>query len=186
MKFHNIMSRIGKKIIELPEKVSVETRSGLVVVKGPKGELNHSLPNGLKIKQDGNNLSVELIDETDATASFWGTTRALIAGMVKGVAEGYEKKLEIEGVGFKAQLQGGKLVLNVGFSHPVEFKVPTGVNLKVEKNTIVINGLDKFLVGETAAKIREIKKPEPYKGKGIRYAGENIRRKAGKKASTSA
>ena len=118
--------------------------------------------------------------------ALWGTTRSIIFNMITGVSQGYEKKLEIEGVGYKAQLQGDNLILNVGFSHPVEFKAPAGIDFKVEKNVISVLGIDKTLVGEVAAKIRKIKKPEPYKGKGIHYRGEVIRRKAGKKASASA
>ena len=174
------MSRIGRKIIILPEKVSAEEKDGFVLVKGPKGELSYKLPKNISISLKDKNLSVDTQNEADAV---WGTSRSIIDSMVKGVTEGYEKKLEIEGVGFKAQLQGNKMILNVGFSHPIEFEPPVGVVLKVEKNSIVISGTDKFLVGQVAAKIRNIKKPEPYKGKGIRYAGEIIRRKAGKKAT---
>jgi len=174
------MSRIGRKIIVLPEKVSVEEKDGLVRVKGPKGELAFKLPRNIAVSLKDKDLSVVTKNEFDAV---WGTARSIIAGMVKGVTEGYEKKLEIEGVGFKAQLQGSKIILNVGFSHPIEFEPPAGVGLKVEKNSIVVSGADKFLVGQVAAQIRNIKKPEPYKGKGIRYAGEIIRRKAGKKAT---
>lgn len=177
------MSRIGKKLITLPDKTSVETKEGFVWVKGPKGDLSFRLPLGVTVSSDG--LAVN-IDVSDKASPVWGTSRSIIGSMVKGVSEGYERKLEMEGVGFKAQLQGDKLILNVGFSHPVEYQVPAGVGLKVEKNTITISGADKFLVGEAAAKIRNIKKPEPYKGKGIRYAGEVIRRKAGKKATASA
>lgn len=181
------MSRIGKKIINLPEKVSVESGDGVVVVTGPKGELSFKLPRGLKISNTDGQLNVELSNEsTGHKNALWGTARSIIDSMVKGVIEGYEKKLEIEGVGFKAQLQGDKLILNVGFSHPVEVKAPPGIVFKVEKNTITVSGIDKFLVGLVAADVRKVKKPEPYKGKGIHYVGEIIRRKAGKKATASA
>ncbi len=182
----NYMSRIGKRVIKLPDKVTAEIKDGGVVVTGPKGELKYNLPGGLKINREGSNLVVECEDSSAGAKSAWGTSRAIIADMVQGVVEGYEKKLEIEGVGFKVQLQGDKLTLNVGFSHPMEFKAPAGVTLQVDKNTILISGVDKFLVGEVAANIRQIRKPEPYKGKGIRYAGEVVRRKAGKKATASA
>lgn len=174
------MSRIGRKIIVLPEKVSVEERDGFVLVKGPKGDLSFRLPRGIAISLKEKDLTVSAKNESDPS---WGTARSIIDGMIIGVTSGYEKKLDIEGVGFKAQLQGSKLILNVGFSHPVEFDAPEGIMLRVEKNSIFISGNDKFLVGQSAAKIRNIKKPEPYKGKGIRYSGEIIKRKAGKKAS---
>lgn len=180
------MSRIGKKIITLPEKVSVETRDSWVVVKGPRGELSFKLPQGLKISNESAKVSIEVLDKSaDRNNALWGTARSIIDSMIKGVVDGYEKKLEIEGVGFKAQAQGDKLILNIGFSHPVEVKAPPGIVFKVEKNTIVVAGIDKFLVGEVAATVRRMKKPEPYKGKGIRYLGEVIRRKAGKKATTT-
>ncbi|MDP3800344.1 MAG: 50S ribosomal protein L6 [bacterium] len=177
------MSRIGKKIIILPEKVSVEERDGFVLIKGPKGDLSFRLPRGIAISLKEKELTVTAKNETNPS---WGTARSIIDGMVYGVVNGYEKKLDIEGVGFKAQLQGNKLILNIGFSHPVEFESPAGVTLRVEKNSIFVSGFDKFLVGQVAAKIRNFKKPEPYKGKGIRYSGEIIRRKAGKKASAGA
>lgn len=184
------MSRIGKKIIDLPEKVSVESKDGLIVVKGPKGELSFKLPRGLKIAKEAGRLSVETLGGDGGLAdnknALWGTARSVIYNMVKGVMDGYEKKMEIEGVGFKAQLQGDKLILNIGFSHPVEVNAPRGVSFRVEKNAIFVSGTDKFLVGSVAAGIRKLKKPEPYKGKGIRYAGEIVRRKAGKKATASA
>ncbi|MBI4120429.1 MAG: 50S ribosomal protein L6 [Parcubacteria group bacterium] len=177
------MSRIGKKIITLPEKVTVEAKDGWVVVSGPKGELRQAVKPGLKINHADGGVKVEP-DASANTASrvLWGTVRSLIANMVKGVSEGYEKKLEIEGIGFKAQAQGDGLVLSLGFSHPVHYKAPVGISFKVEKNTISVMGVDKALVGKVAAEIRGLKKPEPYKGKGIHYQGEVVRRKAGKKA----
>ena len=177
------MSRIGKKIIILPEKVSVEERDGLVLIKGPKGDLSFRLPRGIATSLKEKELTITAKNESNPS---WGTSRSIIDGMIYGVVNGYEKKLDIEGVGFKAQLQGNKLILNIGFSHPVEFESPVGVTLRVEKNSIFVTGFDKFLVGQVAAKIRNFKKPEPYKGKGIRYSGEIIRRKAGKKASAGA
>ncbi len=177
------MSRIGKKIIILPEKVSVEERDGFVLIKGPKGDLSFRLPRGIATSLKEKELTITAKNESNPS---WGTSRSIIDGMIYGVVNGYEKKLDIEGVGFKAQLQGNKLILNIGFSHPVEFESPVGVTLRVEKNSIFVSGFDKFLVGQVAAKIRNFKKPEPYKGKGIRYSGEIIRRKAGKKASAGA
>ena len=182
------MSRIGRKPIIIPGNVTVTVADGLVAVKGPKGELSFKLPKELKIANEAGRLDVTVSDSeiSDNKNSLWGTARSVINNMVKGVVEGYEKKMEIEGVGFKAQLQGDKLILNVGFSHPVEITAPAGISFKVEKNAIFISGTDKFLVGLVAAQVRKVKKPEPHKGKGIRYAGEIIRRKAGKKASASA
>lgn len=177
------MSRIGKKIIVLPEKVSVEEKDGFVMVKGPKGDLAYKLPENISTTLKEKDLTINAKNEADPA---WGTSRSIIDSMVQGVTSGYEKKLDIEGVGFKAQLQGNKLILNIGFSHPIEFNAPQGIALRVEKNSIFVSGNDKFLVGQVAAKIRNFKKPEPYKGKGIRYAGEIIKRKAGKKASAGA
>lgn len=182
------MSRIGNKIIVLPEKVTVEINGGFAVIKGPKGELKFKLPIEIKLSQEGSKVKIEPAKDSTSikTRSLWGTTRSLIANMVYGVSEGFERKLEIEGIGYKAQIQGKDLMLNLGFSHPVEFKAPEGIAFKVEKNVISISGIDKFLVGEVAANIRKLKKPEPYKGKGIRYQGEIVRRKAGKKSVASA
>ncbi len=183
------MSRIGKKPIILSDKVTAEiSGDGLVVVKGPKGELSWQLPQGIKVVKEGSELKVQVgsLGKKEKFSAIWGTARSLVANMVTGVTEGYEKKLEIEGIGFKAQLQGNDLVLLVGFSHPVELKTPKGISLKVEKNIITVSGVNKILVGEVAANIRKIKKPEPYKGKGIHYLGETIRRKAGKKAMAGA
>ena len=182
------MSRIGKKIISLPEKVTAEIKDGKILIKGPKGELEMNIPNSVKISKSEEGLKVEVNKDSRIgnEAAMWGTIRAIVANMVKGVWEGYEKKLEIEGVGFKAQLQGDNLVLSLGFSHTIEVKAPEGISFKVEKNSILVSGIDKALVGKIASGIRKLKKPEPYKGKGIRYAGEIVRRKAGKKASTGA
>ncbi len=177
------MSKIGKKLIEIPAGVVVTIESRLVKVKGPKGELEHRLPREIDVSLEGNQLIVKPKAKTKKTPALWGTTRAVIANLVKGVNEGFEKKLEIEGVGFKAQMQGNDLQFSLGFSHPVFFKTPEGVKISVEKNTITVSGPSLELVGQTAANIRALKKPEPYKGKGIRYAGEIIRRKAGKKVA---
>ncbi len=180
------MSRIGKKIVELPKEVTIDIKDGRVLVKGPKGELSQTIPSSIKVTQEENNIKVEMNSNSREAKVLWGTIRSLVANMVVGVTTGYEKKLEIEGIGYKAQLQGVDLILNLGFSHPIEFKAPQGVTFKVEKNVITISGIDKAVVGEAAASIRKLKKPEPYKGKGIRYQGEVVRRKAGKKASGTA
>ncbi|MEK7134816.1 MAG: 50S ribosomal protein L6 [Patescibacteria group bacterium] len=177
------MSKIGKKSIDIPKGVDVVTQDGLIKVKGPKGELEYKIPRELKITLSENKLAVLPIVNSKKTPALWGTIRAVIANMISGVTNGFEKKLEIEGIGFKAQLQGDDLILNLGFSHPVIFKPPEGINISVEKNTITISGISLELVGQTAANIRALKKPEPYKGKGIHYAGEIIRRKAGKKVA---
>lgn len=182
------MSRIGKKPIAVPENVSVDLEGGFVLVKGPKGNLSQAVPAGVGLVRREGGVTVEA-DPARAgseAASLRGTIRSIIANMVKGVVDGYEIRLEIEGIGYRAQLNGSDLVLGLGFSHPVVFKAPNGVAFKVEKSAILVSGADKALVGEVAAGLRALKKPEPYKGKGIRYAGEVIRRKAGKKATAGA
>ncbi len=179
------MSRIGKKIIIVPVGVEVTIEPGRVSVKGPKGELEFLLPRGIVVAKNEAEISVALEHESRETKKLWGTVRALIANMITGVTEGYAKKLEIEGVGYRASLQGRDLELLLGFSHPIKFPAPEGIDFKVEKNVITISGISKEKVGEVAAGIRTLKKPEPYKGKGIRYAGEVVRRKAGKKATTT-
>jgi len=179
------MSRIGKRLITLPSDVTLTIDGTLVTVKGPKGELRQELDPRVTLTkgEDGYNLTVA--DEEDKKQrSLWGLYGALIKNMIVGVKTDYRKELEINGVGFKAALQGKKIILNVGFSHPVEFDVPEGVTAVVEKTNIVLTGIDKQLVGETAARIRRIRKPEPYKGKGIKYSDEIIRRKAGKTATS--
>ncbi len=183
------MSRIGKKPIIIPKDVQVEINDE-IIIKGPKGELKRELPEELEVKEQvvegGLERQVVLSPKNDSKKvyAFWGLYRSLIANMVEGVVNGMEKVLEIEGVGYRAEVQGDKLTLNIGFSHPVEISAPEGIQFKAEKNTITISGIDKQLVGQVAAKIRAIRKPEPYKGKGIRYQGEKIRRKVGKKAAS--
>ena len=180
------MSRIGKKPILIPEGVEVKIEGQKVIVKGPKGELFREILREIKIESKDNQLFVFPQIETKQTKAFWGLTRALLANMIEGVIKGFEKKLQIEGLGFRAELEGDNLVLQVGFSHPVMITVLEGVKFVVEKNIIIISGIDKELVGQVAAKIRRVRPPEPYKGKGIRYVGEVIRRKAGKKTATVA
>ena len=177
------MSKIGKKPIEIPESVTVAVEEQTVKVKGQKGELSFKLPKEVELKLDNKQILVLPVGKSKKTPALWGTVRAVVANMVTGVEKGFEKKLEIEGIGFKAQLQGNELVLNLGFSHPVVFKPPEGIKISVEKNVIIVSGISLELVGQAAANIRALKKPEPYKGKGIHYVGEVIRRKAGKKVA---
>jgi len=175
------MSRIGKKPIIIPKGVTIKVESGEIVVKGPKGELKQEVHPIIAIEQKENELFVTAKKlDTKLAKSLWGTFRSIIANMIVGVTEGHEKKLEINGVGYKAELKGNLLVLNVGYSHPVEYKPDDSVKVEVDKNIITVSGIDKHMVGETAAQIRKVRKPEPYKGKGIRYIDEVVRRKAGK------
>jgi large subunit ribosomal protein L6 len=175
------MSRIGKAPIPLPDKVSVSLNGLAVTVKGPKGELSRTLPDGVAISQDGNTLVVSPASETRRSRERHGLSRTLVANMVEGVSQGYTRKLEIVGVGYRAALQGKKLVLSAGYSHQVEMIPPEGVSFAVEGNTtVLVSGPDKELVGNEAAKVRAVRPPEPYKGKGIKYEGERILRKAGK------
>jgi len=178
------MSRIGYKVIDLPEKVEVTVdENNHVVVKGPKGELSYTFNPELTIEVKDGQVTVERPNELKKFKQLHGTTRALIANMVQGVSEGYKIELEIVGLGYRAALQGNKLVLNIGYSHPVEFDMRDGVTIEVPNQTnIAVSGIDKQKVGEFAANIRATRKPEPYKGKGIRYKGEQIVRKEGKKA----
>jgi large subunit ribosomal protein L6 len=175
------MSRIGKAPIPLPDKVSVSLNGLAVTVKGPKGELSRTLPEGVQISQDGNTLVVSPSSETRRSRERHGLCRTLVANMVEGVSQGYTRKLEIIGVGYRAAVQGTKLVVSAGYSHQVEMVPPEGVTFSVEGNTTVfVSGANKELVGNEAAKVRAIRPPEPYKGKGIKYEGERILRKAGK------
>ncbi len=177
------MSRLGKLPIELPSGTQAKIEDGFVVVKGAKGELKTKLHDLVNVDISDNEITVSVSNpEEKKDRSFWGLYRTLIYNMVFGVSEGFEKKLEINGVGYRAQVSGKKLILNVGFSHPVEFELPEGITVEVDNNLITISGIDKQLVGEVAAQIRKIRKPEPYKGKGIKYIDEIVRRKEGKTA----
>jgi large subunit ribosomal protein L6 len=180
------MSRIGKKPILIPENVEVKIDNQKVVVSGPKGELSREVRPEIKVELKDNQILVSPKIETKRTKAFWGLTRALLFNMVKGVIEEYEKKLEIEGLGYRASLEGDDLILSVGFTHPVKIKGSEGIKFSVEKNVITISGINKELVGEIASKIKKVRPAEPYKGKGIKYQGEVIRRKAGKKVVTTA
>ncbi|MBN1585238.1 50S ribosomal protein L6 [Candidatus Uhrbacteria bacterium] len=177
------MSRVGKKPLSIPDRVEISKDGEAIRVKGPKGELSVSGHPRVNVDIEGNTLTVGVKDtENVHDRALWGLYRRLIGNMVTGVTEGFEKKLEINGVGYKAAVSGNVLKLDVGFSHPVDFTVPTGIEISVEKNVITVRGIDKQAVGEVAAGIRRIRKPEPYKGKGIKYVDETIRRKAGKAA----
>ncbi|MBA9028857.1 MULTISPECIES: 50S ribosomal protein L6 [Bacillaceae] len=175
------MSRIGKKPIEIPAGVTVTLNGSEVAVKGPKGELSRTFNSDLTISVEENVLTVTRPSDAKEHRALHGTTRAVISNMVEGVSKGFEKTLELIGVGYRAQKQGNKLVLNVGYSHPVEFEVEQGLEVEVPSNTkVIIKGINKERVGALAADVRQVRPPEPYKGKGIRYEGEFVRRKEGK------
>ncbi len=176
------MSRIGKKPVPIPQNVQVEIREGnYVIVKGPLGQLEKTFHPLITVKKVDNQVVVERTNDEKFTKALHGLTRALINNMVIGVTQGFKKRLELQGTGYRARVQGNKLVLEVGFSHPVELEIPTGLSVNVQDNTkISIKGIDKELVGQFAAIVRSIRPVEPYKGKGIRYEGEKIRQKAGK------
>ena len=177
------MSRIGKKPIAVPEGVEIDVKPGMVSVKGPKGELSQAVSPDMRVSQDNGTLTVERPTDRGEHRALHGLTRSLIANMVEGVTGGFEKRLEIQGVGYRARLQGKTLELSVGYSHPVSVTAPEGIEFEVPTPTqVIVRGIDKQLVGEIAARIRRTRPPEPYKGKGIRYAGEHVRRKVGKRA----
>jgi len=181
------MSRIGKKIHLIPAGVTVEVAGAELVVKGPKGELRINLHPRVVAAVENGKLVFTVANATlKNDRALWGTFSSIAGNMLKGVTEGYKKQLEINGVGFKANMKGETLVLDVGYSHQVEYKAPKGVKISVEKNAITVEGNDKQVVGETAAQIRSIRKPEPYKGKGIKYIDEVLRHKAGKTAAKTA
>lgn len=183
------MSKIGKKIIEIPDGVEVKLEKSHLEVKGPKGTLVLNIHEKAKVEIQGKEVTVRKSSENDKSkfsAAVWGLTRSLINNMVVGVKNGYEKKLELQGVGFRMSVQGKKIVMALGFSHPVEMEVPDGIDTKIEENNVLsISGIDKQAVGQFAANVRALKKAEPYKGKGFRYVGEKVRRKVGKKAGTA-
>lgn len=176
------MSRLAKKPVILPKDVSFSLDNGNAIFNGPKGEAKFFVHENISINQQGNELFVRSKKNQKNTKALLGTTYSLLKNAVKGTEEGFEKKLEIEGIGYKALLEGDTISLSLGFTHPIKIKAPKGVSFKVEKNIITVNGADKEVVGQIVASIRSKKPPEPYKGKGIRYLGEIIKRKAGKKA----
>ena len=175
------MSKIGKKPINIPKSVDININGATLVVKGPKGELKKTFPEGLSFRVENNMLFTEKTE-----SAIWGLGRALAANMIEGVTEGFKKILDFNGVGYKAQVKSDVLELGLGFTHPVSVKAPEGVKFTVEKNSIIVEGMDKEKVGQVAAEIRSHRPPEPYKGSGIKYRGEVIRRKAGKKAGVTA
>lgn len=175
------MSRIGKRPITIPAKVTVTVNGQEVVVKGPKGELSRVLPAGVTINTQDDVINVNRVNESRMARERHGLCRTLVANMVEGVSNGFQRRLEIQGVGYRAAVQGRNLNLSMGYSHPVLIEPPEGIQFQVENNTnVIVTGIDKEIVGNTAAKIRSVRPPEPYKGKGIRYQGEAVRRKVGK------
>jgi large subunit ribosomal protein L6 len=180
------MSRIGKKPIIIPKEVKVEERDGSVYIEGAKGKLSHPLSDRIKLEIKDNRVFVKRVADTKLDRSLHGLYRALIANMIRGITEGYVKELEIVGVGYRAQVQGNNLNMQLGFSHPINFSIPQGIKIETPKQTqIVVRGADREMVGKVASEIRAIYPPEPYKGSGIRYAGEYVKRKVGKAQATT-
>lgn len=176
------MSRIGKKLVPVPKGVTANVTGQTVKVKGPKGELQVTLPKEVAVELNADGLSVTPHKEMDRAAAMWGLSRTLVNNLVVGVTDGFTQKLEIQGVGYRAAVQGNTLNLQLGFSHDVAYPIPAGITISAEKPTMLtVTGIDKQLVGQVSAEIRAYRKPEPYKGKGVRYAGEYVRRKEGKK-----
>jgi len=175
------MSRIGKKPIPVPEKVKVEIKPDQVVVSGPKGSVTNPIPPGIRFEQKDKQVVAVRKDDSGAQRAFHGLARALVANAVRGVTEGFSKELEIVGVGYRAEQKKNSVLFTLGFSHPIEYPIPPGINITVDKQTrLVITGVDRQQVGQIAANIRSLKKPDPYKNKGIRYVGERLKKKAGK------
>lgn len=179
------MSRIGKRPISVPDGVQITVKENNVACKGPKGDLSLNVDKNIKIENKDNKVLVGIIKNDRSASRLQGLFHSLVNNMLIGVSVGYEKKLEVIGVGYRSALKAKNLELNIGFSHPVLIEAPLGIEFKIQKNIITISGIDKQLVGQTAAKIREVRPPEPYKGKGIKYIDEIIKRKAGKSAKTS-
>jgi large subunit ribosomal protein L6 len=177
------MSRIGKKPIIIPKEVDLKIEGQEVKVKGPKGELSLEVKPEVKLEFEDNKLTLKIEKQNEQVRAYWGLFRALINNAVLGVTNGFTKKLEIQGVGYRAKLEDDKMILELGFSHSIEFEKPENIDFIIEKNIITISGIDKQAVGQTAAEIRDLRPPEPYKGKGIRYLGEEVRKKAGKRAA---
>lgn len=176
------MSRIGKKPVEIPKDVDVAIIGNTIKVRGPKGELKWIFPDRMKVKTDGKNITVERTTDSKVDKSLHGLTRSLVSNMLTGITEGYQKVLEITGVGYKALVQGNKILLSLGYSHPIEFELPEGIKASIDpkQTQITLIGIDKYKIGQTAAEIRALRPPDVYKKKGIRYAGERIKLKAGK------
>jgi large subunit ribosomal protein L6 len=179
------MSRIGRKPLPLPKGVTLAQKPGNISVKGPKGELSRAVPAGITIRIEADKIQVSRADDARENRAKHGLVRAHLANMVKGVTEGWNRELEINGVGYRAEVAGDTMTMALGYSHPVVFKLPKGVSAKVDKNRIMLSSTDRDLVGQTAAKVRELRSPEPYKGKGVKYVEEVIKRKVGKAGATS-
>lgn len=178
------MSRIGKRILTIPSEVTITIVNNIITVKGPKETLTYKLPNGINVKLEKDTISTEKTSEEKTIKQLHGTVNALINNMIEGVTKGFKKELEIVGVGYRFSMQGNSLIINAGYSHPVKIDIPSDLKVELISNTeIAIHGCDKVKVGELASTIRKVKKPEPYKGKGIRYKGEHVRQKEGKKAA---
>lgn len=177
------MSRIGKQLINLPNGVTIDIKPEKVIINGPKGQLSVTVPRGISVKSDEDKVTV--LRKNDNFKALHGLVRSLLNNAIIGVDKGFEKKLELNGVGYKAVLEGINLNLSLGFSHPIKYDAPEGIQFKVEKNSIIVSGIDKQQVGQVSAEIRSYRKPEPYKGKGIKYSDEIVRRKAGKAAKAA-
>jgi large subunit ribosomal protein L6 len=178
------MSRIGRKILPLPKGVTLAQKPGSISVKGPKGELTKAMPTGISVKIEGDKLTVLRVDDERQNRAKHGLMRAHLGNMVKGVTDGWTRELEINGVGYRAEVAGDTINMALGYSHPVVFKLPKGVTAKVEKNRVTLASADRDLVGQIAAKLRELRPPEPYKGKGVKYVEEVIKKKVGKAGAT--
>ncbi len=176
------MSRVGKKPIEISDKIKITYSDRILTVAGDKGTLTRTIHPDVDLKIEDNSLTVTIDNMDKKTRSLWGMTRALIANMVTGVSQGFERALEINGIGYRAELKGKNIEFNLGYSHSIDFPLPEGIFANVEKNIIKLSGIDKDLLGHTASTIRSLRPPEPYKGKGVKYAEEHIQRKAGKTA----
>jgi large subunit ribosomal protein L6 len=175
------MSRIGKKAIAVPKSVKVDVQSGFVEVQGPKGKLRQPLPAGIGFELEGDQLQARTLQEDPQLGKFHGLARSLVANAVRGVTEGFRKDLDIVGVGYRAELKGKQVVFALGYSHPIVFDIPTGIDIAIDKQThITVTGVDRQQVGQVAANIRRLRKPDPYKQKGVRYTGEHLKKKAGK------
>ena len=174
------MSRIGRWPIPIPKNAEIKLQDGIITIKGPKGQLQRKVHPKVQVNIDNSEIVIAVSDNTKESKPLHGLFRVLIGNMVKGVTEGFERSLEIVGVGYRAEMQGRNAIFNLGYSHPINYELPEGIEAKIDKNRVTVSGIDKELVGMTAAKIRSFRKPEPYKGKGIKYVDEVIRKKAGK------
>jgi large subunit ribosomal protein L6 len=178
------MSRIGRKPVVIPKGVTVSSKAGNFSVKGPKGELSKHMPDGVSMKLEGDKVTISRADDSPPNRAKHGLVRAHLANMVKGVTDGWQRELEINGVGYRAEVSGDSVTFALGYSHPIVFKLPKGISAKVDKNRLMLTSADKDALGQVAAKLRELRAPEPYKGKGVKYVEETIKKKVGKAAAT--